>query len=234
MLVEDGDEFRVGDLILTAVALPGHTTEMLGYALDDVVFTGDTVFRDSVARPDLEAGDDGAEEHARLLSRTLRNELLPLPDDTRLCPGHFTPGTAATDDGTYTLRVGDVESRVGDLATDEEAFVEFVLRDMPPRPANFEEIIAINLGQQDADDEEAFELDEIGLVRVHRIDLGDVLLRPRPQLDRGALLLHQPVGERIRVPQRRHGDQHGRDDEAELDLDGRAVGFHERRMTRYE
>jgi glyoxylase-like metal-dependent hydrolase (beta-lactamase superfamily II)/rhodanese-related sulfurtransferase len=159
VLVEDGDEFRVGDLILTAVALPGHTTEMLGYALDDVVFTGDTVFRDSVARPDLEAGDDGAEEHARLLSRTLRNELLPLPDDTRLCPGHFTPGTAATDDGTYTLRIGDVEARVGDLATDEEAFVEFVLSEMPDRPANYETIIATNLGKRETPESEAFELE---------------------------------------------------------------------------
>jgi len=30
---------------------------------------------------------------------------------------------------------------------------------MPPRPANYEDIIATNLGQQEADDEEAFELE---------------------------------------------------------------------------
>jgi hypothetical protein len=30
---------------------------------------------------------------------------------------------------------------------------------MPPRPANYEDIIATNMGQQSADDEEAFELE---------------------------------------------------------------------------
>jgi hypothetical protein len=42
---------------------------------------------------------------------------------------------------------------------DEDEFVDLVLADMPPRPANYEEIIGINLGQEDADDEEAFELE---------------------------------------------------------------------------
>jgi hypothetical protein len=45
------------------------------------------------------------------------------------------------------------------LGKGEEAFVEFILEDMPPRPANFEEIIAINLGERESDDEEAFELE---------------------------------------------------------------------------
>jgi hypothetical protein len=45
------------------------------------------------------------------------------------------------------------------LSMDREEFVEFVLSDMPPRPANYEEIIATNLGRQYTDDEEAFELE---------------------------------------------------------------------------
>ena len=40
-----------------------------------------------------------------------------------------------------------------------DEFVETVLADMPPRPANYVDIIATNLGQQDADDEEAFTLE---------------------------------------------------------------------------
>jgi hypothetical protein len=42
---------------------------------------------------------------------------------------------------------------------DRDEFVEYVLDDMPPRPANYEDIIATNMGQQSADDEEAFELE---------------------------------------------------------------------------
>jgi hypothetical protein len=45
------------------------------------------------------------------------------------------------------------------LTADEDEFVDTVLADMPPRPANYEDIIATNLGQQDATDEEAFELE---------------------------------------------------------------------------
>ena len=158
-LVEDGDEFRVGDLILTAVALPGHTTETVGYHLGEVLFAGDTVFRTSVARPDLEAGDAGAEDHARALSRTIRNEILPLPDRTRICPAHYSSEEHPAEDNTYTVTVGEVEERLDGLASDEDSFVEFVLRDMPPRPANYEEIIATNLGKRETDPETAFELE---------------------------------------------------------------------------
>jgi glyoxylase-like metal-dependent hydrolase (beta-lactamase superfamily II) len=158
-LVEDGDEFRVGDLIMTAVGLPGHTTETVGYHLGEVLFAGDTVFRTSVARPDLEAGDAGAEDHARQLSRTIRDEILPLPDRTRLCPTHYSTEEEPAGDDTYTVTVGEVEERLDGLAEDEAAFVEFVLRDMPPRPANYEEIIATNLGKREADPETAFELE---------------------------------------------------------------------------
>jgi hypothetical protein len=42
---------------------------------------------------------------------------------------------------------------------DEDDFVELILSDMPPRPANYEDIIATNLGQRTADDEEAFTLE---------------------------------------------------------------------------
>jgi hypothetical protein len=45
------------------------------------------------------------------------------------------------------------------LTMDEADFIETVLADMPPRPANYIDIIETNLGQQVADDEEAFTLE---------------------------------------------------------------------------
>ena len=62
-------------------------------------------------------------------------------------------------DGTYTAPIGELIAEMSALTTDEEAFVELILSDMPPRPANYEDIIATNLGQNPVDDEEAFTLE---------------------------------------------------------------------------
>ncbi|ELZ29535.1 Zn-dependent hydrolase, partial [Halogeometricum pallidum JCM 14848] len=63
------------------------------------------------------------------------------------------------EDGTYAARLGDLTERMDALSMEREGFIEFILSDMPPRPSNYEEIIATNLGRQDTDDEEAFELE---------------------------------------------------------------------------
>jgi glyoxylase-like metal-dependent hydrolase (beta-lactamase superfamily II) len=54
------------------VALVGH----------GMVISGDVLFRDSIGRTDL-AGADLA-----TLMESIRRELLTLPDDTRVLPGH--------------------------------------------------------------------------------------------------------------------------------------------------
>jgi glyoxylase-like metal-dependent hydrolase (beta-lactamase superfamily II) len=154
-LVESGDELTVGEVSLEAVALPGHTTEMLGFRLGDLLFAGDTVFLESVARPDLEAGDEGAPDAARRLHATLST----VDDDARIAPAHFSDAARPDDTGAYVARMGDLRDRLHALSLDREAFVDYVLADMPPRPANYEEIIAVNLGREGADDEESFELE---------------------------------------------------------------------------
>mgnify|MGYP002761014220 CR=1 FL=1 len=69
---EDGDEFHVGDATIETVATPGHTTGMTSYLVDDsLLATGDGLFVESVARPDLEEGDEGAPDAARLLYLSL-------------------------------------------------------------------------------------------------------------------------------------------------------------------
>lgn len=157
--VEDGDEFALGDTTIEALATPGHTTGMTTYHVDEaVLLTGDGLFTESVARPDLEEGDEGAPDAARQLYDTLQ-ELLEYPDDTIVAPGHFSDAADPAADGSYTARLGNLEARMEALGYGREAFVEFVLEDMPPRPGNFEEIIATNLGQESVDDDKAFELE---------------------------------------------------------------------------
>ncbi len=156
----DGDTFDVGDATIETVYTPGHTTGMTSYLVDDsLLATGDGLFVESVARPDLEEGDDGAPDAARMLYESLQERVLSLPDDTLVGGAHFSDAAEPADDGTYTAPVGDLVEDMDALTMDEDEFVELILSDMPPRPANYEDIIATNLGQQEADDDEAFELE---------------------------------------------------------------------------
>ena len=159
-LVEDGDEFAAGDATVETVFTPGHTTGMTSYLLgDSLLATGDGLFIESVARPDLEEGDDGAPEAARMLYDSLQNRVLALDDDVLVGGAHFSDAAEPAADGTYTAPIGDLRERMDALSVSENEFVEVVLADMPPRPANYEEIIATNLGQNTVDDDEAFTLE---------------------------------------------------------------------------
>ncbi|WP_227133228.1 MBL fold metallo-hydrolase [Halorubellus salinus] len=156
--ISAGDELAVGSATVDAVALPGHTSETLGYRVGDVLLTGDTIFTDSVARPDLEEGDAGAEDAARQLYDTIQ-EIAALDDDVLVAPGHTSESAKPRADGTYAATVGALRERLPAFERDREDFVDAILDGMPPRPNNYERIIATNLGQEAVDDSEAFELE---------------------------------------------------------------------------
>jgi glyoxylase-like metal-dependent hydrolase (beta-lactamase superfamily II) len=159
-LAADSDEFQVGNATIETVFTPGHTSGMTSYLIDDsLLATGDGLFVESVARPDLEEGDEGAEDAARQLYESLQERVLTLPDDTLIGGAHFSDSAVPAEDGTYTAPVGQLREKMAALTMDEDEFVELILSDMPPRPANHEEIIATNLGQQETADDEAFELE---------------------------------------------------------------------------
>jgi glyoxylase-like metal-dependent hydrolase (beta-lactamase superfamily II)/rhodanese-related sulfurtransferase len=142
--VGDGDALRLGSEAVSVVALPGHTSDMIGVRIGDVALIGgDSLFLDSVARPDLESGDEGSERAARELYRTLRDRIGPLPDTMLLLPCHYAGGRLR---GTHVRSLRGVRATVAELALDEDAFVRQVLKAMPPRPANYLQIIAVNLG----------------------------------------------------------------------------------------
>ena len=157
---EDGDEFQVGDDTIETVSTPGHTTGMTSYLIgDSLLATGDGLFIESVARPDLEEGDEGAPDAARMLYESLQERVLTLPDDTLVGGAHFSDAAEPAEDGTYTAPIGELVEEMDALTMDEDDFVDLILSDMPPRPANYEEIIATNLGQNAVDDAEAFTLE---------------------------------------------------------------------------
>ncbi|ADJ13987.1 MBL fold metallo-hydrolase [Halalkalicoccus jeotgali] len=156
--VADGETLAVGEVEIEVVHTPGHTTGMTAYRIGEVLFTGDGLFTESVARPDLE-DPERAKEAARTLYESLSETVLSLPADTVIAPAHFSDAATPQQDGTYTAELGDLVDQMDALSMDEEEFVEFVVSDMPPQPANHEEIIAANLGHETPDDETAFALE---------------------------------------------------------------------------
>ena len=167
--VADGDRLRVGEATLEAVHAPGHTTGMTAFAVrgdgvdsstdaPDALLSGDSLFVGSVARPDLERGGEGARELARELHRTLTERFARFPDETLVAPGHHAEGARPDETGAVTARLGDLRD-LPVFGMDTEEFAEYVTDDMPPRPANFERVIAVNLGREHADAEAAFELE---------------------------------------------------------------------------
>lgn len=85
-LLSDNDTLPIGNLMLSALAVPGHTPACMAYQVGHAVFVGDTLFMPDVgtARCDFPGGD------ARTLYRSIQR-ILALPDPTRLFMCHDYP-----------------------------------------------------------------------------------------------------------------------------------------------
>jgi glyoxylase-like metal-dependent hydrolase (beta-lactamase superfamily II) len=88
-LFVDGERFRIGELEVEVMHVPGHTPADVAYLVADAAFVGDTLFMPDygTARADFPGGD------ARTLYRSIRR-LLELPEETRLflCHDYKAPG----------------------------------------------------------------------------------------------------------------------------------------------
>ena len=85
----DGDDLEVAGVTLKVIHTPGHTPGSLClYAPEaGLLFSGDTLFRESIGRTDLPGGDFAQ------IRNSLSQRLLTLPDDTRVLPGHMLETT---------------------------------------------------------------------------------------------------------------------------------------------
>lgn len=79
--VTDGASFPLGELHITILHTPGHTTDSICLYIGDAVFTGDTLFVGKVGGTDFGA-------QARTEYDSLHQKLMTLPDETRVFPGH--------------------------------------------------------------------------------------------------------------------------------------------------
>jgi glyoxylase-like metal-dependent hydrolase (beta-lactamase superfamily II) len=84
--IHDGDMISVGSLKFYVIETPGHSPGSVTYMCQDALFTGDTLFRDSCGRTDLNGGDMG-----QLMASLLR--LYDIPGDFEVYPGHMDSST---------------------------------------------------------------------------------------------------------------------------------------------
>lgn len=81
---KDGEKITAAGMTCTLIATPGHTVGSCCYYFEEagILISGDTLFQESVGRTDLPTGSGGQ------LGRSVREKLMPLPDETRVYPGH--------------------------------------------------------------------------------------------------------------------------------------------------
>jgi glyoxylase-like metal-dependent hydrolase (beta-lactamase superfamily II) len=108
------DSLELGGLRVEAISTPGHSDDMIAFVVNgEAVFTGDTLFKDSVGGGDYEQ-----------VRRSVMDVLLGLPDELRALPGHTDETTIGRereenpfvrywrglDEGTERCRVGGEEA----------------------------------------------------------------------------------------------------------------------------
>ena len=82
--LSDGEEFNIADFTIKTLFTPGHTPGGVCYYIkkEGILFSGDTLFCMSVGRTDFPGGSSST------LIRSIKEKLLPLPDDTKVYTGH--------------------------------------------------------------------------------------------------------------------------------------------------
>lgn len=83
LLVKEGDMLSIGNISFKVLETPGHTPGGICFYTTGIVFSGDTLFRQSIGRTDFPGGDQ------RLLFNSIREKLYTLPEDTVVLPGHM-------------------------------------------------------------------------------------------------------------------------------------------------
>lgn len=87
LYVADGDIVKVGGIDVKVLHTPGHTPGGISLLIDDFLFSGDTLFAQSIGRTDFKGGSFAD------LKRSIQKKLYALPDDTQVLPGHMGPTT---------------------------------------------------------------------------------------------------------------------------------------------
>lgn len=186
-----GERIELGDVVLEVRATPGHTPESISVVVWDTavdaerpygVLTGDTLFIGDVGRPDLLASFGvTADELGRQLHASLHEQLLTLPDSTKVFPAHGAGSACGKQLSTETVSTLGEQRRSNYALADMtvEQFLEVVTEGQPAAPGYFPYDAKLNRADRELFDEAAapvqMDLDAVVAAR----DAGAVVLDAR-------------------------------------------------------
>ena len=153
--IKNGDIIEISPRIsLEAIHTPGHTNGSMSFLVKSTndtdannnavsyLFTGDTLFVDSVGRPDLR---EEAKKSAELLYQTYHQKIVNLPENTLVLPAHFNAAAIALKHAeAISETIGSLKKKIKLLSMNEDEFVHHVTDTLPSRPMNYKTIIEIN------------------------------------------------------------------------------------------
>ena len=154
-IAKDGEEFKIGKLSIKVLHTPGHTMESTSYLLFDengkehAVFTGDTLFLGDVGRPDLaQKGEElSIQDLAGYAFESLRNKIMPLPDDVIVYPAHGAGSACGKNMMKETMdTLGNQKKMNYALRADmtKAEFIEEVTDGLLPPPSYFSMNVKLN------------------------------------------------------------------------------------------
>ena len=82
IIIEDGEEKDFCGIKVKCIATPGHTDGSVCYLIGNCLFTGDTIFKETVGRCDFPTGN------VKVLENSIRNIIYKLDDEIEIYPGH--------------------------------------------------------------------------------------------------------------------------------------------------
>ena len=150
--VRDGDQLEMGNVVAEVWHVPGHTPEHIALVVTDrsrtpepwLAFTGHTLMVGDMGRTELaSSAEHGAETLFDSASRLRR-----LADHVVVLPGAFSGsvcGRGLSGVPLSTIGFERVHNRSFAI-TDRQAFIDHMLREIPPRPDRAAEIRARNMG----------------------------------------------------------------------------------------
>lgn len=161
---KDGEVFQLGNISIEVIHTPGHTLESTTYLLRDeqgnahAIFSGDTLFIGDVGRPDLaqKTGVLDQNDLAGMLFDSLRNKIMPLPDDVIVYPAHGAGsacGKKMSRETQDTLGRQKITNYALRANMTKEEFIHEVTDGLLPPPAYFAANVKMNKEGYDSFDE---------------------------------------------------------------------------------
>ena len=153
--VRDGEEIRLGKVILRFMETPGHTPEGICVLIVDTevsdqpqkVLTGDTLFIGDVGRPDLAGGKGYTPQMmAEMMYDSLHEKLLKLPDEVEVYPAHGAGSMCGRNMSKETSSTIGEQRRFNYALKpmSKEEFVKLMTADLPEAPVYFPKDAEIN------------------------------------------------------------------------------------------